>query len=67
MLQKYVPYLRNTKGKIERFAEYIYDSSDDSRGPYVHGDALVDWPEPYIFWAKAMGPCLGIAPFIPLP
>jgi hypothetical protein len=67
MLQRYVPYLRSTKGKIERFADSIYDSSDDSRGPYVHEDALVGWPERYVFWAKATGPSVGIALFLPLP
>jgi hypothetical protein len=66
MLQRYVPYLRSAKGKIERLTDSIYDSSSDSLGPYVHRDALVGWPEPYVFWAKAIGPSVGIALFTPL-
>ena len=66
MLHRYVPYLRTAEGKIERFPNSIYNSSDDSLGPYVHEDTLVCWPESTIFWAKAIGPSVGIALLIPL-
>jgi hypothetical protein len=60
---QYVPYIRTAEGHIERVAHAIFKTTGESRDPYVHEESLVGWPESTVFWAKAAGPSLGIAPF----
>jgi hypothetical protein len=78
MLQ-YVLYSRTKEGHIERIAHAVYTCYhclDDALNPfgcpdkfinqYMHEEALVGWPEPKVFWAKATGLSTGIAPLPPL-
>ncbi|MGH8685154.1 MAG: hypothetical protein ACREUM_07370 [Nitrosospira sp.] len=63
-MRKFVPYVRTAEGHIERVSYAIYNSPDNSLDPYVHEESLVGWPEPQVFWAKDVGPSVGIAPLV---
>ena len=63
-MRKFVPYVRTAEGYLERISYAIFSSPDDSLDPYLHEESLVGWPESRVFWAKDVGPSVGIAPLI---
>ncbi|SEP36906.1 hypothetical protein SAMN05216316_2652 [Nitrosovibrio sp. Nv6] len=60
-LKKYVLYIRNKAGSVERkgFATFLCYWS---QVPYVYEEVLVEWPEKKVFWANDEGPSIGMAP-----
>lgn len=58
----YVPYVRTAEGYIARISEARYTSPYDFLDPYVYEEPLVGWPESKVFWAKEIGPSVGVAP-----
>ncbi|PTR17675.1 hypothetical protein C8R31_101842 [Nitrosospira sp. Nsp2] len=61
-MRKYVPYIRTAEGFIERVSYAVYNSPDEPPAPYVHEQSISGWPESTVFWAKATGRSVGIAP-----
>lgn len=61
-MPKFVPYIRNQDGSIERISDAIFESYHGEMKPYLFEEQLIGWPEPKVFWAKAGGPSVGIAP-----
>ena len=61
-MTEYVLYIRSTAGTIERKSSYPIFWCYEWLIPYAHEEPLVGWPESRVFWAREIGPSVGIAP-----
>lgn len=61
-MTEYVLYIRSKAGTIERKSNYPIFWCYEWLVPYTHEEPLVGWPESKVFWAREIGPSVGIAP-----
>ncbi|ARO88212.2 hypothetical protein EBAPG3_010705 [Nitrosospira lacus] len=66
-MTEYVLYIRSKTGAIERKSSYPIFWCYEWLLPYAHEEPLIGWPESKVFWAREIGPSVGIAPVASTP
>jgi hypothetical protein len=61
-MTEYVLYIRTREGTVQRRSNHPVFWCYESLIPYRHEEPLSGWPESRVFWAKPVGPSIGIAP-----
>ena len=66
-MAKFVYYLRNRQGGIERLNSVMAIAPDGLLAAYKHEEQVTGFPESTIFWARNEGATVGVAPLTAYP
>lgn len=61
-MNKYIFYLRDQEGTIQRMTNLIVAPPEGLMGIYKHDQSLENFPEKTVFWENEKGFSIGIAP-----
>jgi hypothetical protein len=66
-MAKFIYYLRNRQGGIERLDTVMAIAPDGLLADYRHEEQVTGFPESTVFWARDEGSSLGVAPLTAYP
>ncbi|PTR17670.1 MULTISPECIES: hypothetical protein [unclassified Nitrosospira] len=66
-MAKFIYYLRNTQGRIQRLDNVIAIAPHGLLAGYKHEEQVTGFPESTVFWARNEGSTVGVAPVTACP